>query len=134
MPKNGLKDSPLARCYRGTAWGVDMFNVLAQSQITLNHHGNTPLYANNMRLYEATVVGALLVTDWKQNLHEMFEPGKEVIAYRNAEECGELIQYYLAHEDERRSIAAAGQHRTLREHTYYHRMQEFLDVVQEYLA
>ena len=42
-------------------------------------------YANNMRLYEATGVGALLVTDWKENLGEMFEPGKEVVAYRSPE-------------------------------------------------
>jgi spore maturation protein CgeB len=134
MPENGFKDSPLKQCYRGTAWGIDMFSVLAQSRITLNHHGNTPPYANNMRIYEATVVGALLVTDWKQNLHEMFEPGTEVIAYHTAEECAELIHYYLEHEEERKTIAAAGQHRTLHEHTYYHRMQELLDVVQEHLA
>jgi spore maturation protein CgeB len=40
-------------------------------------------------------MGSLLVTDWKKNLHEMFEPGKEVVAYRSAEECAEMVQYYL---------------------------------------
>jgi spore maturation protein CgeB len=133
MGENGLEGSPLKRSYKGTAWGRDMFMILAQSRITLNHHGNTPPYANNMRLFEATVMGTLLVTDWKQNLHEMFEPGKEVVAYRSAEECADLIKYYLEHEDERKRIAAAGQQRTLREHTYYHRMQELVAVVQEYL-
>jgi spore maturation protein CgeB len=82
-----------------------------------------------MRLYEATGVGTLLITDWKENLHELFEPGKEVIAYRTPEECGELIQYYLEHEVEREAIARAGQERTLREHTYYQRMQELVDII-----
>ena len=41
------------------------------------------------RLFEATGVGTLLVTDWKKNLHEMFEPGKEVIVYHSPEECAE---------------------------------------------
>jgi len=110
-----------------------MYQVLRDSFLTLNHHGDVPAYANNSRLFEATGVGTLLVTDWKANLHEMFEPGKEVVCYRTAEECAEMIQYYLEHDDERESIARAGQQRTLRDHTYYERMQAFVDIVQKYL-
>ena len=110
-----------------------MYQILRDSKVTLNHHGNIPPYANNCRLYEATGVGTLLITDWKVNLHEMFEPGKEVVAYRSPEECAELIQYYLEHDDEREAIARAGQQRTLREHTYYQRMQELVEIVRKYL-
>jgi hypothetical protein len=122
--------SPIRRCYKGQAWGRNMYQILYQSKITLNFHGRwAGPYANNMRLYEATGVGTLLITDWKVNLHELFEPGKEVVAYRIPEECAELIQYYLEHEDERKAIARAGQERTLREHTYYQRMQELVDII-----
>ena len=86
-----------------------------------------------MRLYETTGVGTLLITDYKDNLHTLFEPGKEVVAYSSAEECVERIQYYLKHDDEREAIARAGQQRTLREHTYYQRMQELVDIVRKYL-
>lgn len=127
------KDSPICQCYMGRAWGIEMYQILYRSRITLNHHIDVAgPYANNMRLYEATGAGTLLVTDWKENLHEMFEPGKEVVAYRSAEECGELIQYYLKHDDEREIIARAGQQRTLREHTYYQRMQELVDIVRKH--
>jgi hypothetical protein len=34
---------------------------------------------------------------------------------------------------EREAIARAGQERTLREHTWYHRMQELIDIVERYL-
>jgi hypothetical protein len=125
--------SPIRRCYVGQAWGREMFQILHNSKITLNHHGDVGPYANNMRLFEATGVGTLLVTDWKMNLHEMFEPGKEVVTYRNPEECAKLIEYYLKHDEERASIARAGQQRTLREHTYYQRMQELVDLVNRYL-
>jgi spore maturation protein CgeB len=101
--------------------------------LTLNQHGNIPPYANSQRLFEATGVGTLLVTDWKVNLHEMFEVGKEVIAYRTFEECLEMIRYYLGHDEEREAIARAGQQRTLRDHTYYKRMQELVDIVRKYL-
>ena len=121
-------------CYRGTAWGVEMYKILRQSLMTLNHHIDVAgAYAGNGRLFEATGMGTLLVTDWKKNLHEMFEPGKEVVAYRSAEECAEMVRYYLEHDEEREAIARAGQRRTLRDHTYYQRMQGFADIVQKYL-
>jgi hypothetical protein len=125
--------SPIRRCYMGQAWGREMYQILRKSKITLNHHGDIAPYANNMRLYEATGIGTLLVTDWKENLHEMFEPGREVICYRTPEECVDLVEYYLDHDEEREAIAHAGQERTLRQHTYYQRMQELMAIVQKYL-
>jgi spore maturation protein CgeB len=125
--------SPILRSFVGPAWGTEMYQVLRDSLLTLNHHGNIPPYANNQRLFEATGVGTLLVTDWKANLHEMFEPGKEVVSYRTPEECLEMIRYYLEHDEEREAIARAGQQRTLRDHTYSKRMQELVDIVRKYL-
>jgi hypothetical protein len=125
--------SPIRRCYMGQTWGLEMFQVFQRSKITLNHHGDIPPYANNMRLFEATGVGTLLITDWKRNLHEMFEPGREVVAYRTPDDCGELIQYYLENDKEREVIARSGQQRTLRAHTYYQRIQDLVDVVRKYL-
>ena len=63
----------------------------------------------------------------------VLEVGKEVIAYRTPEECAELIQYYLEHDDKREAIARAGQQRTLRNHTYYQRMQELVNIVRKYM-
>lgn len=123
-------DSALRKAYRGPAWGVEMYQKLYSSQVTLNHHIDTSEdCANNMRLFEATGVGTMLLTDWKANLASMFEVGKEVVAYRSAEECVELIEHYLAHEAERQSVAGAGQRRTLRDHTYLRRMQQFADLL-----
>jgi spore maturation protein CgeB len=78
-------------------------------------------------------VGALLLTDYKANLKTLFEPDKEVVAYRSAAEAVEMVEYYLTHEAERTSIAQAGQARTLLEHTYKHRMEEFIELVSKYL-
>jgi spore maturation protein CgeB len=73
------------------------------------------------------------VTDWKQNLHEMFEPDVDVVAYRTPRECVEKIRYLLEHEEERAQIARAGQARTLREHTYRSRMAELVALVEKLL-
>jgi hypothetical protein len=128
------EDSPIRGAYIGPASGKEMYQVLHSAKIAFNRHIDVAGdCANNMRLYEATGVGTFLITDWKKNLHEMFELGKEVVAYHTPEECAELIQYYLEHEDEREQIARAGQQRTLREHTYYQRMQELVDIVERHL-
>lgn len=126
--------SPLYSLHQGEAWGLDMYQVLSSSTIAINYHINVAgNYANNMRLYEATGVGTLLITDYKENLHTLFEPGKEVVAYHSAEECADLITYYLTHQAEGKAIARAGQARTLKEHTYYQRMQEFVTLIHPYL-
>jgi hypothetical protein len=128
------EDTPIRRSFHGEAWGLEMYRILAASEITLNRHINlSGGFANNMRLFEAAGVGTLLITDWKENLNEMFEIGKEVIAYHSAEECAELVRYYLTHDSERRAIAFAGQARTLREHTYFQRMQELVGILQKYV-
>lgn len=120
--------------YRGEAWGAKMYEILQNSRTTVNYHINiAERYANNMRLFESTGIGTLLITDWKENLHEMFEPGKEVVTYRTPVECVEKIQHYLTHEAERQTIASAGQARTLRDHTYQCRMQEFVNLVCRYI-
>ncbi|MDX6290616.1 MAG: hypothetical protein QOH42_2415 [Blastocatellia bacterium] len=123
-------DSSLRGKVQPPLWGYAMYQQLQQAKIALNIHIDlAEKYAANMRLYEATGVGTMLVTDAKINLHELFEPGKEVVAYRSPEECAELIAHYLDHPVEREAIASAGQQRTLREHTYYHRMQELIEII-----
>ena len=126
--------SPIRDHHRGTAWGLEMYRILQSSKVTLNQHIDVAgSYANNLRLFEATGVGTLLVTDWKENLHEMFEPDKEVVAYRTAEECASLVDYYLENEHEREAVAKAGQQRTLKNHTYENRARELIALVQRYL-
>lgn len=129
------RNSPIVARHHGEVWGLDMYRALARSRITLNRHINVAENnANNMRLYEATGVGSLLLTDRKDNLDELFEVGKEVVAYSSQEEAAELIRYYLAHPEEATAIAKAGQARTLRDHTYQWRMEELMPILERHLA
>ncbi|MGB9182151.1 MAG: glycosyltransferase [Pyrinomonadaceae bacterium] len=116
-------------------FGLEMFQKLQRSRISLNMHIDiSPTHASNMRLYEATGAGSCLLTDWKANLRELFEPDVEVVAYRSAEECAEKLKYLLEHEDERRNIARAGQARTLRSHTFDHRAAQLDELIRQALA
>lgn len=128
-------DSPIRAAHAGTVWGIEMYKVIRGSKITLNHHIDVAgPHANNLRLFEATGAGSLLITDSKQNLNQLFEPEREAVVYRSAEECVEKIEYFLKNDKEREAIALNGQKRTLRDHTYRIRMEELLLILHKYLA
>jgi spore maturation protein CgeB len=126
--------SPLARRYRGRAWGLDMYRIVAGARIVLNrHNASAEGHANNMRLFEATGVGSMLLTDERLDLNELFDVGREVVTYRDADDLSEKARWYLEHEGERAAIARSGQARTLAEHTYAHRMRELVAILRPYL-
>lgn len=129
-----VPSSPIRQRYQGEAWGLKMYQILAQTKIAINRHiGVAGEYANNMRLYETTGMGAMLITDEKKNLGDLFSIGKEVVTYQDSADLIEKIRYYGTHDREREQIAKAGQKRTLDEHNYDNRMKELVQIVEQYL-
>ncbi len=124
-------DERIMRAAHAPLFGVQMFQQLQRIRVSLNTHIDiSSTHASNMRLYEATGAGSCLLTDAMSNLHELFEPDVEVVAYKNAEECAEKLNYLLAHETERQAIARAGQQRTLREHSFDNRAARLDEIIQ----
>jgi hypothetical protein len=129
-PQTLPASSPLHRCFQGEVWGTDMYQVLRRSRITLNSHIDLAgREAGNMRLFEATGVGAFLLTDFKDNLHTLFSPDREVAVWRSIEDCLEVIGRSIGDNIGRAAIAQAGHARTLAQHTYRHRAAEILGLV-----
>jgi spore maturation protein CgeB len=107
-----------------------MYQVLRRSRITLNSHIDLAgKEAGNMRLFEATGVGAFLLTDFKDNLDTLFAPNREVATWRNIDDCLATIGRYIGNDDGRAEIARAGNARTMAQHTYRHRTREILGFV-----
>ncbi len=106
---------------------AEVGRVYSQSRMVFN----TSIAGDvTMRIFEGTACGALVITDAVANgLDELFEIGRELMVYQDDEDLLRQIDHYLAQEEERAAIAAAGQRRTLAEHTYAHRAQRILDVV-----
>jgi glycosyltransferase involved in cell wall biosynthesis len=126
-------DSPILSRYRGEAWAEQMYRVLGEARIAINRHIDAAEgFANNMRLFEATGMGALLVTDSGHNLAALFEPGVELVTYDDEDELVEKVDYYVNHASERVAIAEAGQRRTLADHTYQKRIEELTTILDRY--
>jgi len=123
-----------AERFHQPVFGLQYYEILANSKMTFNSHIDcAEEYAGNMRLFEATGAGACLITDRKVNLAEMFEPDVEVVTYSSVEECSEKVRYLLDHDSERESIAAAGQRRVLRDHTFENRARFLNDLITQAL-
>lgn len=120
--------------FHDPVFGLRYYEILASSKVTFNSHIDcAEQYAGNMRLFEATGAGACLVTDRKHNLSEIFEPDVEVVTYGSVEECAEKVRYLLEHDSEREAIAAAGQSRVLRDHTFEKRAKCLDELIRQAL-
>lgn len=93
----------------GARWGLDMFKALRSGRISLNAEIDMASgEAGNMRLFEATGMGSMLLTEHQPNIDAFFEPGREIETFRNSDEMLEKIRWYLAHPVELEAVAEAG--------------------------
>ncbi len=123
-------DSPLRARARDPVWGDDLYRVYGSYLIAFHKQADaTPGTAGARRLYEATGMGACLVTELTDDLKDFFEPDREVIAYRSLDECIAKVKHLLAHPAEAAAIGQRAQARTLRDHTYRQRVEQLLDVL-----
>lgn len=94
----------------------DLSRVYGSAKIVFNKSWGGEV---NLRVFEATACGALLLTDSVENgLSDLFSLGREIIVYQDKQELAELVDYYLADIDARESIARQGLKRCRTDHLY----------------
>jgi spore maturation protein CgeB len=108
--------------------GSDMLsNIYSSAKIGFNYSINDDI---NMRMFEVLSCGALLVTNLIRGngFGEIFSPGVNMAVYRDAGELFKVIDYYLAHDDEREKTARQGRALALSSHTYAARLKKMLEI------
>jgi len=127
------KDDPLRAKVRGPQInGIEYAQVMRSCKIAMNVLNLHNRFGNNLRTFEATGMGAMLLTEYSQEQAEdLFIENKEIACFRSPEELRDKATYYLSHETNRRQLAQAGQQRTLRDHTLEQRLLRILEVTQE---
>lgn len=97
---------------------------LRRAKIGPNIHNSTgPI---NYRTFYLPANGVMQICDNKDHLGKIYELDKEVVGFDSIEECIELCRYYLAHNEERRLIAANGWKRAV---TDYNEKEVFNGVI-----
>lgn len=107
--------------------------IYSSAKIGLNLHSHQTHDAGvNMRAFELAAAGCFQLSDAVSGMEELLEPGKELAIYRSPEEARSLAEHYLLHPQERSAMAARARERTLKEHTYEHRMKTLVELVRKW--
>jgi hypothetical protein len=87
-----------------------------------------------MRVYEAMACGSLMITDDRPQVHALFSDGEEIVTYTSAADLKTKVEYYLAHDGERESIARRGMEAVRQRHTYRARLESIAPILQQFVV
>lgn len=122
-------------------YASDVVEKYSSYKITLDARANFGLNefinnrdTSNMRIFEATKAGSLLITEASNNLHEYFDIGTEIETYTNQEELIDKLNFYLNEKNEnlRLSVAEKGYLRTITDHSIEKRSIWFETILKNY--
>lgn len=77
----------------------------------------------NMRCFEATAAGAVLVSDQAQDMTSCLEPDKDLLCYQQVTDINNIV---MLPDDQLRQIAQNGKNTTLNHHSYVHRVAKII--------
>ncbi|WP_090582543.1 glycosyltransferase [Paenibacillus sp. OV219] len=114
--------------YNGAKIVINLHRT-AESRVDNANGYSWPAESINPRTFEIAAAGAFQLTDLRSELPQFYHVGTEIVAYENAAQLIEQLEYYLRNDKERLQIAARGYRRTLRQHTFSSRIQSMLDII-----
>jgi spore maturation protein CgeB len=103
-------------------FGTSMFEIFNKSKILVNMHIEDTKYAGNMRLFEGTGSGCLLLTDKKKDLKKLFKLNHEIVVYKDKDDLITKIKFFLKNNITLSRIAKNGRNKTLKSHNYEKRL------------
>jgi spore maturation protein CgeB len=129
------KNADILNVYNGEAWGLKMYDLIQRSLITFNiHESLLKGFVGNMRMFEATGIGTMILNDEGVNLSELFIPGKEIETYKNIDEAVEKANYYIKNPEKALEIGKNAQKRTITEYNYDEYVAKLFRDVNKYLG
>lgn len=104
--------------------------VYYSSKINLNITLRSIASGIPARVFDIMSVGGFVLSNWQEEIPELFEEGKEIATYKTPEELIDKADYYLRHENERIRIGVNGYRKVKEQHTYEHRLDKIISIIQ----
>lgn len=109
-------------------FGMEYYQFIADNLVCINKHADiSGTGSGNMRMTEVTGIGTCLLTDFKEENKDLFEPDYEIVEYKNTEELIEKAKWLIANPKKAMEIASAGQRKTLNSFTYKQKAQQIIE-------
>ncbi len=100
--------------------------VFKKSKINLNITTRSIVSGTPLRAFDIMGAGGFLLSDHQADMMDHFIPDEDFVCYKDKKDLLRKIDYYLAHEEERKAIARNGYDKVVKGHTYRHRVREML--------
>jgi len=100
------------------------------SEINFNCTSKQMKGAVNQRVFDVPACGAFVLSDYREQMEDLFELGREAVCYHEPGEIPDLVRFYLKNSKARERIARAGRKRVLRDHGYDQRLTTIMRVMQ----
>lgn len=112
----------------------EAIEIMKKSKICFN---SMPFFKNGTheRLFMGPACGCLMVSTDTIWTRKNFVDGEDMILYkpRQLSEVNDKVNYYLAHEEERRRMAEKARQKVMKAHTWDHRVEELMQVLPDFL-
>ncbi len=128
---NSFLSSIKGHVFPAIDYRTDMYKVFHLSRINLNITLPSIETGIPMRVFDIMSVGGFCLTNYQEEIEELFTIGEEIEVFRSLDELKEKVGYYLSHESKRLQIAMNGYRKICEKHNYCERLQEMLKIVQE---
>jgi hypothetical protein len=113
------------------AWNEEYNKALCGAKIALCFLSKLNRDTYTRRCFEITATGTLMLSEYTPDLATLFREGEEADFFRSSGELVEKVEFYLADDEVRRRVAAAGLRRVHADgHDVTSRMQEMLRAVE----
>lgn len=132
--RRAFGEESLARFSSQLDYYQDLPRFYPMSKVSLNCTSRQMKGAVNQRVFDVPACGGFVLTDRREQLERLFEPGREVLVYGEPSEIPGLVSRLLADGAERRRVGKAARARILAEHTYEHRLTELSRIMRETFA
>ena len=115
-------------------FGMEMYEQLKQSKIIFNIHTNQSNYnCGNLRMFETTGIGSCLLTDYKQNIEELFIPDEEILTYKDYDEFSSKYFQLISNNALLNEISLKGQKKTFKQHSTKIRVEQINNLINKML-
>jgi len=114
-------------------FGKEMYQIFQRTKIVINMHIKDTDYAGNMRIFEATGCGCLLLTDKKKGYESFFKLNKEIIVFNNVNDLIYKCRFFLKNNKLLIKIAKRGFQKTINKHNYFLRAKKIDLFVKNFL-